>query len=319
MSESESIGPFLLHQKQMWRTKRPAKCAFPQAQPIPKPRDQLGDTWHEPKRTAIAVSLMSQAKGPGRATLGNADSAGFGNFQVLDANPAYAKLDGLSSSKFICGYDDPWVADLYDHIKTALGDHPVQHSAAYTGNNRWKKRKNAVHSNFGKSKNRMQTICKEVGTKLDALADQKGFTNMVGTEVCSASIFGGAKPKVDNSSAEAEMKPFLKKHMDTHQLPVLFGSISKGASSVNYTKEDKVVAKLIVPAGLSIIVTTEIHSGLKDFNTEGLMHFSETEEDRALFRIVHKAPTGGLYMERGVTEWKQFVGEALSAVFPMKK
>ena len=115
------------------------------------------------------------------------------------------------------------------------------------------------------------------------------------------------------------MKPFLKKHMDTHQLPVLFGSISKGASSVNYTKEGKVVAKLIVPAGLSIIVATEIHSGLKDFNPEGLMHFSETEKDRALFRIVHKAPTGGLYMERGVTEWKQFVGEALSAVFPLKK
>ena len=136
---------------------------------------------------------------------------------------------------------------------------------------------------------------------------------MVGTEVCSASIFGGAKSKVDNSSAVTS-KPFLKKHMDTHQLPVLFGSISKGASSVNYTKKDNVV-----PAGLSIIVTTEIHSGLKDFNTEGLMHFSETEEDRILFRIVHKAPGGGLYMERGVTEWKQFVGEALSAVFPLKK
>ena len=84
--------------------------------PTPKPRDKLGDNWHEPKRTATAVSLMSQAKGPGRATLGNADSAGFGNFQVLDANPAYAKLDGLSSSKFICGYNDPGVADLYNHM-----------------------------------------------------------------------------------------------------------------------------------------------------------------------------------------------------------
>ena len=103
----------------------------PKPKPKPKLKHLLGDTWHEPKRTATAVSLMSQAKGPGRATLGNADSAGFGNFQVLDANPAYAKLDGLSSSKFICGYDDPGVADLYDHIKTALGDHPVQHSAAY--------------------------------------------------------------------------------------------------------------------------------------------------------------------------------------------
>ena len=61
------------------------KAPKPKLKPTSKPRDKLGDTWHEPTKTATAVSLMSQAKGPGRATLGNADFAGFGNFQVSDA------------------------------------------------------------------------------------------------------------------------------------------------------------------------------------------------------------------------------------------
>ena len=56
------------------------------------------------------------------------------------------------------------------------------------------------------------------------------------------------------------------------------------------------VATLTVPAGLSLIYTTEIHSGSKTLNPFGLKHFSRcgpNRADRLLFRIVHEVPDGG--------------------------
>ena len=103
--------------------------------------------------------------------------------------------------------------------------------------------------------------------------------------------------------------------------PTLFLSISEGDSWVYYkTKgtDGKVVAKLRIPAGFSVVVTSEIHSGLIAFNPEGLEHWFETTHDRVMFRIVHKAPVGGLHMDREDTEWTQFLGEALSEIFPAK-
>ena len=114
-------------------------------------------------------------------------------------------------------------------------------------------------------------------------------------------------------------KNFLESHTDTHSLLTLFFSISDGESWVYYTEKGVVVAKLSLPAGLNVIVTTEIHSGLKAFNPNGVKHFSQSVEDRLLFRIVQKAPPGGLHMDRSNPEWTQFLGDALSAIWPLDK
>ena len=79
----------------------------------------LSDTsqdYHEPSRTATAVSELSQAPEPGRATQRNAKAVGFGNSEVVDttyadffsSNKATDDFPGvqMSSSKFICGYKD---------------------------------------------------------------------------------------------------------------------------------------------------------------------------------------------------------------------
>ena len=120
---------------------------------------------------------------------------------------------------------------------------------------------------------------------------------------------------------------YSSNHTQTHTPPLptlfhaLFFSISKGDSWVYYKAKGtngKVVAKLRIPAGFSVVATTEIHSGLVAFNPEGLEHWSETTQDRVMFRIVHGAPVGGLHMACEDTEWTQFLGESLSAIFPAK-
>ena len=113
----------------------------------------------------------------------------------------------------------------------------------------------------------MQQSYHEVGTLVDALAVESGYTELdkVGTEVCSAFQ---SSPKVD--------KIFLEPHTDTHSLPTLFFSLSDDDPWVYYTENDKVVAKLSLPARLNVIVTTEIHSGLKAFNPYDVVHFPRT-------------------------------------------
>lgn len=197
------------------------------------------------------------------------------------------------------------------HINKELGGEPKVHSAmqAYTGCNSSGKKRGFQHANFHNSKNRVQKSYSEVGTKLDC-------NDKTGTAVWSASVFQGA-----GTQSNKKQKLFLKAHTDTHSLPTLFLSISEGESWVYYKtkgKNGKVVAKLRIPAGLSVVVTTEIHSGLIAFNPEGLVHWSDTTHDRVMFRIVHKAPAGGLHMDREDTEWTQFLGDALSAIVPAK-
>ena len=90
-----------------------------------------------------------------------------------------------------------------------------------------------------------------------------------------------------------EMLVFLGDHMDANRLSALFASLSSEESQVCYMIDEVVVATLTVPAGLSIIYTTEIHSGSKTLNPFGLKHFSKSGRDRLLFRIVHEVPDGG--------------------------
>ena len=270
--------------------------------------------------------LNSQAPEPGRHTQRNAKAAGFGNFEVVDN--AYADSfsidkagDGspgvqMSSSKLICGYNDPQVQAAEKHIKKTLGVKPKVHSAAHayaSGCNSSGKKRKFVHANFHNSKNKMQKTYSEVGTKLDC-------NDKTGTEVWSSSAFQGAGTE---SKRYKKQKLFLKAHTDTHSLSTLFLSILEGESWVYYkTKGEngKVVAKLRIPAGFSVIVTSEIHSELIAFNPEGLEHWSETTHDRVMFRIVYKAPVGGLHMDRADTEWIQLADwekiNTILGVFP---
>jgi hypothetical protein len=257
--------------------------------------------------------MMEQQVDPGRNTLSNALSAGFTPLEVLDED--YGDWSKLSASKLICDCDDPEALNAWAHIKAVLGDETVRHSRVHYGDDApacEHKKKRFKHSRFGGFGTRMQQSYHEVGTLVDALAVESGYTELdkVGTEVCSASVFQSS-PNVD--------KNFLDPHTDTHSLPTLFFSLSDDDPWVYYTENDKVVAKLSLPARLNVIVTTEIHSGLKAFNPYGVVHFSQNVEDRLLFRIVHKAPPGGLHMDRGNSEWTQFLGDALSAIWPLDK
>lgn len=165
--------------------------------------------------------------------------------------------------------------------------------------------------------------CNKATTKLELCFDavavdvyaQNDSNNQVGTEVCSAFIFQGFATDINFLGKP----PFTSNSI---RIPALFLSISKGDSWIYYkenseenSKDGKVVAKLRIPAGLSVIVTTEIHSGLVAFNPQGLVHFSQSVEDRVLLRIVHRAPPGGLHMDRDSSEWTQFLGDALSTVW----
>ena len=98
--------------------------------------------------------------------------------------------------------------------------------------------------------------------------------------------------KYENLTLE-EMLVFLAEHMDANRLSALFASLSSKESQVCYTIGKVVVATLTVPAGLSLIYTTEIHSGSKTLITLGLKHFSRSGSDRLLFRIVHEVPNDG--------------------------
>jgi hypothetical protein len=90
----------------------------------------------------------------------------------------------------------------------------------------------------------------------------------------------------------SELMKFLGDHWDTHALSTTFFSFSSTDSFVYYKLQNKIVAKLRIPAGFSIVVTTKIHSGLLSLNPYRVKHCSESAEDdnRLLFRIVHEVP-----------------------------
>jgi hypothetical protein len=52
-----------------------------------------------------------------------------------------------------------------------------------------------------------------------------------------------------------ELMKFLGDHWDTHALPTTFFSYSANDSYVYYKLQNKIVAKLLIPAGFSIVVT----------------------------------------------------------------
>ena len=89
------------------------------------------------------------------------------------------------------------------------------------------------------------------------------------------------------------MLVFLAEHMNDNRLSAIFASLSAKELQVCYMIDKVVVATLTVPAGLSLIYTTEIHSGSKTLNPFSLKHFSRSGPDRLLFCIVHDVPDDG--------------------------
>jgi hypothetical protein len=83
----------------------------------------------------------------------------------------------------------------------------------------------------------------------------------------------------------------------------------------------RVVARLRIPAGFSIVVTTEIHSGLISLNPYKLKHYSESSHDQLLFRIVHhEVPRDGIDMSHRTSEdWLKFATNAVKQIFNQTK
>jgi hypothetical protein len=126
-----------------------------------------------------------------------------------------------------------------------------------------------------------------------------GVGEILGIEPKSASIFRCDPEKNDrkhNSGIRKEgMNVFLSQHMDSHALPTVFLSWSEEDSYVHYSGRMDGdagkyvdVGRLCIPRGLSLIYTTEIHTGSKNLNPYKLMHHSSSATDRLLFRIVHR-------------------------------
>ena len=147
--------------------------------------------------------------------------------------------------------------------------------------------------------------------------------------VHSASAFKGKRSKVDNpvvlkpkalkDMTSKQLMAFLGWHWDTHSLPTLFIAYSTGRSCIYYKNSAGIiVGKLQLEAGLSIIYTTEIHSGLRTCNPTGFQHCSASETDRVLIRFVHAAPEGGLNMDRTNEEWLELALFLLRTNFPIQ-
>jgi hypothetical protein len=98
--------------------------------------------------------------------------------------------------------------------------------------------------------------------------------------------------------ATTELTTMFQSHFDTHALTGSMFSLSSKDAFVYYAKDDHIVARLCIPAGFPVVVTTEILSGRKDVNPYKLKHYSESADDRTLVRLFHEAPQEELDMGR---------------------
>jgi hypothetical protein len=117
---------------------------------------------------------------------------------------------------------------------------------------------------------------------------------------------------------ETTLIKFLGDHWDTHALSITFFSFSSTNSFVYYKLQNKIVAKLRIPAEFLIVVTTEIHSGLLSLNPYRVKYCSESADDRLLFRIVHEVSRDGIDMSRTSESWLEFATDAVEKIFYRK-
>ena len=291
------------------------------------------------------MSEKTQDVQPGRNTIINAIRFGFGGFEGLneeyhdqlhfkdDAGAEYA----FTCAKTICGPNDPQAILFYKHLEAKF--HSITNRFFHTRfgvdfdlNNdeddeqqkkKKKKKKNFLHLNHRPKTTTFERY-DDSATQMDG--GKKSKKTNTGTDVHSASAFNGKRSAVDDRAIIAlkdmtskQLMAFLGWHWDTHSLPTLFIAYSTGRSCIYYKNRDgMIVGKLQLEAGLSIIYTTEIHSGLKMCNPHGFQHCSASETDRVLIRFVHAAPEGGLNMDRTNEEWLELVLFLLRTNFPVQ-
>jgi hypothetical protein len=305
-------------------------------------RDVLDEDWWNPGLACTATSKFRQAaveKGqtdPGRFTVKSAKQFGFHCIDILDdllLEEAKLQLLDCTASKCILSIDHPGVQELIKLLQKSF----------YRGEEKCHSRLHFNHANFHAPKG-MNEIYKAVALELGdgitirsasnfrnkaiALAEKApAETETVGT-VPAASIDDmpelldeeETNPGTDVTTwTSLELMQFLGDHWDTHALPTTFFSFSANDSYVYYKLQNKIVAKLLIPAGFSIVVTTEIHSGLKTLNPYKLKHCSESSDDRLLFRIVHQVGPEGINMDRSSDSWLKFATDAVKKIFNRQK
>ena len=305
-------------------------------------RDVLDEDWWNPGLACTATSKFRQAaveKGqtdPGRFTVKSAKQFGFHCIDILDdllLEEAKLQLLDCTASKCILSIDHPGVQELIKLLQKSF----------YRGEEKCHSRLHFNHANFHapKGMNEMyKAVALELGdgitirsasnfrNKAIALAEKApAETETVGT-VPAASIDDmpelldeeETNPGTDVTTwTSLELMQFLGDHWDTHALPTTFFSFSANDSYVYYKLQNKIVAKLLIPAGFSIVVTTEIHSGLKTLNPYKLKHCSESSDDRLLFRIVHQVGPEGINMDRSSDSWLKFASDAVKIIFNRQK
>jgi hypothetical protein len=305
-------------------------------------RDVLDEVWWNRGSACTATSKFRQAaveKGqtdPGRFTVKSAKQFGFHCIDILDdllLEEAKLQLLDCTASKCILSIDHPGVQELIKLLQKSF----------YRGEEKCHSRLHFNHANFHapKGMNEMyKAVALELGdgitirsasnfrNKAIALAEKApAETETVGT-VPAASIDDmpelldeeETNPGTDVTTwTSLELMQFLGDHWDTHALPTTFFSFSANDSYVYYKLQNKIVAKLLIPAGFSIVVTTEIHSGLKTLNPYKLKHCSESSDDRLLFRIVHQVGPEGINMDRSSDSWLKFATDAVKKIFNRQK
>jgi hypothetical protein len=97
-------------------------------------------------------------------------------------------------------------------------------------------------------------------------------------------------------------------------------TVSKGDAYIYYDLDGIDVARVLVPAGLSIIMTTDIYSGLIIKNPHGLSHRSESEHEshRQLLHLVLEPKTGGMDMALSNEEWLGYFTVAATHIYESK-
>ena len=253
----------------------------------------MGDPdWH-PHVSLTATSKFEQIGGDGRKTIANAlekeegwNTVEFSNepaaIKLLQARPGVREqIATCTAAKCMADTTDPKYQELYTLIMNVL---TLENTNKYHSLLRQVRKKK--HAN--KHKNPQLYAAYDAVDKLLKIKATR-----------AASSFRCDPKKTERNKKkhltplEEEILLFLTEHMDANRLSALFASLSSEESQVCYTIDEVVVATLTVPAGLSIIYTTEIHSGSKTLNPFGLKHFSRSGSDRLLFRIVHEVPDGG--------------------------
>ena len=291
----------------------------------------LGPDWWKRTGRQTQVSLKRQDAQPGRNAIINAIRFGFGGFEVWMKYIVFhfiLKMMLVPSflSLVLKKYATLFILSLAfeKHLEAKFRSITKRFFHTRCGvdfdlNNdeddeqqKKKKKKNFLHLNHRPKTTTFERY-DDSATQMDG--GKKSKKTNTGSVVHSASAFNGKRSAVDDRAIIAlkdmtskQIMKFLGWHWDTHSLPTLFIAYSIGRSCIYYrNKAGVIVGILQLEAGLSIIYTTECHSGLKMCNPAGFQHCSASETDRVLIRFIHAAPEGGLNMDRTEDEWLELV------------